>query len=1028
MLDPQTYKRPEDLAAGQRHLVASFGRGLPWELGDHGRPNKRLYYQVLVGELVLEPAYNALLKKFAEDTPERPGSKPHAPLAVVVCDKNGIPQEDSVSISSFGWGLPIALSGDLSGLGRWPQEEKRLIEALSTIVFRRDRDGAVLPLDDGRLTELFEWLLRALSLDRAFVRPPSFALRVYQHLFIRQPPEPQLLNSFFLGDLARARVLLESGQAPPLLQRYVGAIVPTERRDVLHDSKALRDLLAPARTPLARWPGPKRASLVTLQQAAVNAACNSEAGTIVAVNGPPGTGKTTLLRDIVAAVITRRAEVLVGFDDPASAFTPSGLSFTSGGARIDLRRVTPKLHGFELVVASSNNKAVENVSAELPGLRAIADDLPELRYFSSIATALRGEECWGLAAAVLGKSSNVFEFQQTFWKDQNLGLNTYLSVAAGAPRQVPDASGSMRIPTVVQRENPPSGRAEALARWRAAQKRFNFMLEKSRATQAALQRIHELESDVVARRDQLQFISERQREAAQSLPGLVRAVASADSAASKAGGVLDAARHAMSEVVARSPGWLARLFRTASAKVWAEQNHKATEAVEKAAKAARTAALERDEVSERLAKVRTLQAELSTLHDSESRALAETETRLRTVRSSLRAPTGAQLAELPHDKKHLSSAWFDGSAQRERDDVFIASMALHKAFVDAAAEPLRHNIAALMRHLWTGVPGARSEHIRDLWASFSVLVPLVSTTFASVERMFGALGPGSIGWLLLDESGQATPQSAVGAIMRAQHAVVVGDPMQVEPVVALPHSLTRGVCAQFGVDAVGFGAPSASAQSLADRASPLVGTFETRVGARAVGVPLLVHRRCSDPMFGISNAVAYQNLMVSAKAPRASPIGAALGPSQWIHVEGAAAGHWCAEEGEELIKLLAALAESDQFDPDLYIVTPFRAVAQSARDLVVRSNALRGLSSDLREFAWNRIGTVHTVQGREAEAVIFLLGAPEPRQQAARLWAGSTPNLLNVAVSRAKERLYVIGNRAAWRNAGCFRLLDERLS
>ena len=51
------------------------------------------------------------------------------------------------------------------------------------------------------------------------------------------------------------------------------------------------------------------------------------------------------------------------------------------------------------------------------------------------------------------------------------------------------------------------------------------------------------------------------------------------------------------------------------------------------------------------------------------------------------------------------------------------------------------------------------------------------------------------------------------------------------------------------------------------------------------------------------------------------------------------------------------------------------------------------------------------VQGREAEAVIFVLGAPLAQQRGARGWAGGQPNLLNVAITRAQERLYVIGNR-----------------
>ena len=96
-------------------------------------------------------------------------------------------------------------------------------------------------------------------------------------------------------------------------------------------------------------------------------------------------------------------------------------------------------------------------------------------------------------------------------------------------------------------------------------------------------------------------------------------------------------------------------------------------------------------------------------------------------------------------------------------------------------------------------------------------------------------------------------------------------------------------------------------------------------------------------------------------------------------------------------------------------------------DVIEESGLLAGWTDDPRGWVYERIGTVHTVQGREAEAVILVLGAPAPHQTGARGWAGSRPNLLNVAVTRAKERLYVVGNRELWRQAGLFRTLDERL-
>jgi superfamily I DNA and/or RNA helicase len=315
----------------------------------------------------------------------------------------------------------------------------------------------------------------------------------------------------------------------------------------------------------------------------------------------------------------------------------------------------------------------------------------------------------------------------------------------------------------------------------------------------------------------------------------------------------------------------------------------------------------------------------------------------------------------------------------------------------------------------------------DLWASLFLVVPLISTTFASVNRMLGKLPPESLGWLFVDEAGQALPQAAVGALLRTRRAVIVGDPVQIEPVVVLPDTLTHAICRRFGVDPNHYAAPSASAQTLADSASSYTSEFQTHVGSRSVGVPLLVHRRCSEPMFSVSNTIAYSGLMVSAKLSKPSAIRDVLGPSAWIHVEGSVEDKWCQEEGDEVLRMLRQLKQTGA-KPDLYVITPFVIVADRLRQAIRESDVLRGWVSE-DEWHWinERIGTVHTAQGREAEAVILVLGAPHPGQTGARSWAGRRPNLLNVAVTRAKEAVYVIGNRQLWREAGFFRELDRRL-
>mgnify|MGYP001213549166 CR=1 FL=1 len=59
------------------------------------------------------------------------------------------------------------------------------------------------------------------------------------------------------------------------------------------------------------------------------------------------------------------------------------------------------------------------------------------------------------------------------------------------------------------------------------------------------------------------------------------------------------------------------------------------------------------------------------------------------------------------------------------------------------------------------------------------------------------------------------------------------------------------------------------------------------------------------------------------------------------------------------------------------------------------------------------IGTVHTFQGKQADAVIFCLGVDAQKSGAAD-WATSSVNLINVAVSRAKYRYIIVGDKRVW--------------
>ena len=370
-LSPQTYRRPEDLAAGDRSCVADLARAsLPWEAGERPRRNRRLYYLVILGAIPMAKAVERLTAAFGEDEERSPRLREKAAIAAVLVDRDGMVVENGISVSSFVWALPQALRLAFDKLGGWSEAEPAILQRLDGMLRRYDEEGRALPLDRASLDGAQRWLAKEFGLADDLVEPPSFAVRIHHPERAKHHPEAALLNSFFLGDLTRAAALVREGTAPAGLRRYLGLEPPPKPIDLLVDRAALEQAVAPAMMPLARWPHPGGHSLVLLQQAAVN-------------------------------------------------------------------------------------KAVENVSRELPAATAIGRDAEAFAYFRTVAKQLQGGpdaaepdegeangiapepvESWGMIAAVLGNRRNLAAFQQAFWWDGERSFRLYLKAAkAGLVRR-----------------------------------------------------------------------------------------------------------------------------------------------------------------------------------------------------------------------------------------------------------------------------------------------------------------------------------------------------------------------------------------------------------------------------------------------------------------------------------------------------------------------------------------------------------------------------------------------------------------
>ncbi|WP_323883499.1 DEAD/DEAH box helicase [Aeromonas caviae] len=794
------------------------------------------------------------------------------------------------------------------------------------------------------------------------------------------PEEVSILNSFYLRDIERVRAdIVENGlvkESP--LGRYLSEDVP-HQPDLLtaQGETVLRNGLRLARLPLGRWPSDDSHAMSLMQQFAINTITHDLRNTgLYSVNGPPGTGKTTMLRDLIANNLVARAQVLADLVTPTSAFGPD-LTFNHDGNAKTIKTLRPELTGFEMVVVSSNNAAVENISKELPQIKSLGEAYRHSTYLKPVAQKLAAkhtyypkgtqgklgivtplshkEDCWGLIAATLGKYKNRHRFgeQVVFKSIDKL-----------------DSSGeALHYRTLFHALRALANNQKPLQSFTRAQGTFcsaRTQVEKIQKALCRLEALNDLHTTCQAQQRLIERTTLR----------LAR---------------LDA-RLALCR--SRLPDWWKGQFkRRCRGKAIIRGLAQRQELV---AKQLAVTQLQHREHQHRLAAEQRECAPLQALYEDAEFAHALTDFEAATVQ---RKAFGQCLA--------LNQA---------RAQLTVAALELHQAWLVAAYSDLNKSLYLLMDAINGKIEDKNAA--KALWQLLFMVVPLVSSTFASVARQFAALDAGDIGWLFIDEAGQANPQQAVGALWRAKRAVVVGDPLQIEPVFTIPPAFVEMVAKQrLGERWIHWSPGSTSVQLLADKSNPY-GTQQINQNLW-LGSPLRVHRRCDDPMFSIANHIAYSNKMIHGSDHPHDPTEFIWGPSSWHDIRGSVEGkHFVPQQASYVLNMLEGYLREYKALPDVYIITPFKQIKTELQSYLKEALSTKVSNTpkqeaQLQELITRRIGTVHTFQGQEEKNVILVLGLSTESPGAAN-WASSKPNLLNVAVTRAQKRVYIVGCKETW--------------
>ncbi|PSV47311.1 DEAD/DEAH box helicase [Photobacterium indicum] len=822
------------------------------------------------------------------------------------------------------------------------------------------------------------------SINPSKIKPHLEDITTFRWRFCYYPDgnEQNQLGPFFADDLNHiaeqiGKTSAKNALSPALYQYLLGndnqVMLGSAREDVDSYYKMTRGFFK------GRWPENPDYGLSLLQSCAVNLATKKIDNPIVAVNGPPGTGKTTLLKDIIADRFVTRTIRLLETESSEKDWLASD-------------RALEAVLDASIVVASSNNKAVENISMELPALGKIhesyRDDIGYFRHQSQ-------SDEWGMFCAVLGNSSNRKAFC-----DNRLnkllrylkGLSNYLGLS----------------PLVYQLKGKSQDEAQSL---------LNDYFGELKTTG--------------------------------NIAAFIQGIASSQKFLKTHMGFLAPLSEALEKV--------------------ADDELLVEEFVEKWCQLDEKLWLESLNALQKLAQVwwkselwkHELEAEYKDAKDAFNGLLDNHSDALEDLNSSRfdkwgidpcshlisKAAFELQGNEEEHDAEariqQLSPIGSKGINQL-RSELFVAALRVNEAMIKLNAAE-HHDTFKLLPQLINGKYQSHENtpNHETLWGLLFLLYPVMSTSLSSVESQFRLMQKkATIGLAMFDEAGQSVNYHVVGLLQRCKQAMVVGDPIQLEPVVPVQGEIDRGIASDFiaisnkdGETSWGdcFLVSESSAQLLADRAGPI----KALIGQRQVGLPLLVHRRCTDPMFSIANSIAYDNKMVIATVPYKWKSVS----SGWFNVVESKDSikrqrynnHTEADSAFELMRYLVE-HQPDMAKGGIYLITPFTHMKnelqtnwkslykQSSNKQWMQQAAQLGgkEGGEVSDFTKDNIGTVHTFQGKEASVVIFCLAASKARGTTGGIkWANSKPNLINVAVTRAKHHLFIVGNYEDWCHEAC---------
>ncbi|WP_100489205.1 AAA domain-containing protein [Sporolactobacillus pectinivorans] len=300
------------------------------------------------------------------------------------------------------------------------------------------------------------------------------------------------------------------------------------------------------------------------------------------------------------------------------------------------------------------------------------------------------------------------------------------------------------------------------------------------------------------------------------------------------------------------------------------------------------------------------------------------------------------------------------------------------------------------------------------WHRYAKLTPCFVSTFHSLPRFFQAWQGKNIplyeyiDLLIVDEAGQVRPEIAGASFALAKKALAVGDIFQIKPIWDIPKTVDVANIISSGAASLeemdnffdkGLAASSGSVMVIAQRASRYQKFEDIR------GLYLTEHRRCVPEIIQYCNELAYQGRL---EPRRKSNTNYPLPPLGYAHIPGtmqsSGGSHNNPIEADVIVHwildnklFLQKLYPNKSLDEIIAVITPF-------------TKQRKDIQNKLKRKGYEKVvvGTVHALQGAERPIIIF--SPVYDIHTTSGYFFDHGVNMLNVAVSRAKDSFLVFGD------------------